>query len=96
MRLHREMQHYGASRDTPESASFDVSRYPSRNIAIWCHESWYDCQRDSRLSGTLDPENDSLECWVLTSYGDNISLEPLAIDHIKSFLHLKKIPLLSP
>ena len=28
------------------------------------------------LSGTLDPENDSLECWVLTSYGDNISLEP--------------------
>ena len=28
------------------------------------------------LSGTLDPENDTLECWVLTSYGDNISLEP--------------------
>ena len=28
------------------------------------------------LSGTSDPEDDILECWILTGYGSNISLEP--------------------
>jgi len=28
------------------------------------------------LSGTYDPEDDSLQCWIRTSYGANISLSP--------------------
>ena len=90
MRLHREMQHYGASRDTPESTPLmsvatrpEISPFGVMSLGMTANAT-------IDLSGTLDPENDTLECWVLTTMATTYLSNLLAIDHIKSFLYLRR------